>query len=112
MRPRISREEATYLVTVLQGQLRDLEQKLSDVEQTEKDLDKLLSYMKNPVQPEISESGCIRAGRIISDKEMICYLHISFHIFFITHLHSQVSQIGRTSLRAFCPHQDRLQSKI
>lgn len=77
MRPRISRGEAAYLVTVLKGQLEEMKQKLSDVIQLENDYFVLIQNLKNPVQPQYNAEGYRVESRLIGTQETICYVNLT-----------------------------------
>lgn len=77
MRPRITRAEAAYLVTVLEPQIESMKTQLENLKQIERDLTLLIYNLKNPVQPEYSETGNYAGNRILGDQELICYVKMA-----------------------------------
>lgn len=77
MRPRISREEAAYLVQVLSAQIEEMREKLRNVEQLERDYTRIIYDLKNPIQPQYNEKGYRIENRLIGSQETICYVNIA-----------------------------------
>jgi hypothetical protein len=69
MRPRISREEAVYLVQVLEFQVAEMEEKLEQVTQLERDFAKVIYDLKHPVQAEYTDTGYFAGHRIVGTEE-------------------------------------------
>jgi len=77
MRPRISQQEAAYLVMVLQAQIEEIREKLRNVEQVEQELTRLIYDLKHPIQPQYTEKGFFKEHRIIGPQETRCYVKIA-----------------------------------
>jgi hypothetical protein len=76
MRPRISQKEAAYLVKVLSLQTEQLEQKVSDIEQINSDMFRIICDLKHRVQVVYNEKGYFKDHRIVGDREALNLMHI------------------------------------
>jgi hypothetical protein len=59
MRPRISQEEAKYLVQVLKLQMQELQQKYLELEQLEAQLNTVVYKLRNPRDQSSNETVCM-----------------------------------------------------
>lgn len=71
MRPRISRNEAAYLVQVLESKVAEMEKKMEQVTQLEWDFAKILYDLKHPVQAECTDTGYFAGHRIVGTEETL-----------------------------------------
>jgi hypothetical protein len=71
MRPRISRKEAAYLVQVLESQVAEMEERLEQVTQLERDFAKILYDLKYPVQVLHDDKGYFAGHRIVGTEETL-----------------------------------------
>ena len=77
MRPRISRKEAAYLTTVLEGQLEEMKQKLTELTQLERDYSRIIFELKNPVQVNYDSKGYFAGHFIWGDREKIALVSLA-----------------------------------
>ena len=64
MRPRISQQEAAYLVSVLSLQTEQLEQKVRDIEQLDSDMFRIIYDLQHRVQAVYDDKGYRKENRI------------------------------------------------
>lgn len=74
MRPRISQQEAVYMVSVLTSQLEGIREKLEVVTELERDIRKCIYDLKNRVQIVYDGKGCFAEHRIVGDQEALAII--------------------------------------
>lgn len=64
------------MVEVLTSQVEELEQKLGDIQQLDRDITHMLYDLKHPVQILYGDVGYFAGHKIVGTQETLCYIQI------------------------------------